>query len=214
MKIKKIVIVCSGEDYSEKKLIAFCKKSDFIISVDGGLNILDKIKIKPSCIIGDMDSVDKKLLHKYESVQTELYPADKDFTDSELAIKKAISFFPEIISIFSGTGSYFDHSFANLINLFKYLKHNIQMEIITGNSKIFPVFKEIKILNHAGRRFSIFPVEKTEGIEMQGCKYEFKNKKNLKIFDYSISNVITEKEMKIKIKKGLMFCVLFDEGYK
>ena len=61
-----IVIVASGEDYEKNKILNYCENSDYIISVDGGLNILDKLRIKPSIIIGDMDSVDKKLLTKYK----------------------------------------------------------------------------------------------------------------------------------------------------
>jgi len=211
---RKIVVVSAGEDISRKKLLEYCRNADLIISADAGLNVLDKLKIKPSIIIGDMDSANEKLLKKFKDVQKELFPTNKDLTDSELALKKALLFDPEIISIFGATGSYFDHSYANVINLFKYHKKNAEIEIITSNARIFSIVGEKEILNHKNRRFSLFVIEEVHGLEMHGSKYEFKSNKKLSPAEYSISNVIINNDFKIKFKKGLMFCVLFDEGYK
>ena len=41
------------------------KKIDYIIAVDGGLEKLDRIKIKPNHIIGDFDSISDEILKKY-----------------------------------------------------------------------------------------------------------------------------------------------------
>ena len=46
-------------------------KFDYIIASDRGLEILDKFNIKPNYIIGDFDSIDKKILNKYINTDIE-----------------------------------------------------------------------------------------------------------------------------------------------
>jgi thiamine pyrophosphokinase len=212
-KIDSIVIVCSGEDYNIKKLKQYCSRAQYIIAVDNGLALLNKIKIKPDLIIGDLDSVNKKLLDKYKYITIEKYPADKDLTDSELAILKGQSLNPKNIYLFAATGSYFDHSFANVINIFKY-RCSTNFEIITNNSTIYPIFKEKTITGRKNHRFSIFPITDVYNFSMKGAKYTFNdNKKHLYIYDYSISNVIISDNLNIKFRKGNLFLVLYDKGF-
>lgn len=211
---KTVVIVCNGDNYRESKIINACKDADYIISVDGGLGILDRLSIIPDLIIGDMDSVDKDLLKKYDKVELDIYPADKDFTDSELAIKKAITLNPVKIIIFSAIGNYIDHSFANLFNLLRNYSNAIDMRIVTDNSEIFPLLNE-KIINNAnGRRFSFFPFGDVKGLDLQGFMYTFNGESNLSRLEYSVSNVIIADSASIKIDEGMIICVLFDEGCK
>lgn len=208
-----ISIICSGEDYTEKKITNYCKKSDYIIAVDGGLKILDGLLIKPDLIMGDMDSIDKKILSKYDDIKKEIYPVEKDFTDSELAIKKAINLKSGNISVFAATGSYFDHSIANIINLLRNYNAGINIKIHTKNSEIFPIFGKKVIKNLKGRRISLFPIGEIDGIIMKGFKYNFKDKSNLMPIDYSVSNIISSNNAYVDLKKGKLICILFDENF-
>lgn len=71
---------------------------DAVIVADSGLETLQryaeyftgKIDFTPNYICGDMDSIsDRKLIEKYASAEKELFPEYKDYTDTELALKKA-----------------------------------------------------------------------------------------------------------------------------
>lgn len=208
-----VSIICNGEDFTEEKIKYYCNNSDFVIAVDGGLKILDRVSINPDLIIGDMDSLDKETFLKYDNIKKERYPAEKDFTDSELAIQKAINLNPGKISILAATGSYIDHSYANIINLLRNFNSKIDMKIVTGNSIIFPIIGKQIIKNSSGKRFSVFPIGETKGIILEGCKYTFKDKSDLLPIDYSISNVITKNNACIGVNKGMLVCILFDEGF-
>lgn len=87
------VAIFTGGKHAEKKLIKkFLAKfqMDYIIAADSGLDTLAALKCKPDYIVGDFDSLEKKsLLKKYRNVKTCVYPEDKDYTDSELAMQKA-----------------------------------------------------------------------------------------------------------------------------
>jgi len=211
--LRRIVIVGNGEDWQKEKIVHFCQKADYIIAADNGLSLLHRFHITPDLIIGDLDSVSPSLLQVYDQIPMEKYPSKKDFTDSELSIRKAISMNPKEIVLLAMIGNYFDHSYAAVINLFRNDQQGIEMKIITSNSVIFPITGEISLLQMKGRRFSLFPLEPVKQFTMVGSQYQF-SKKNLTITDYSISNVIVNDNLEINFKKGMLFCVLFDPGFQ
>lgn len=210
---QKIIIVGNGEDWQKEKVISFCQTADFIIAADNGLSLLHQFNITPDLIIGDMDSVSSVLLQHYPDIPVEKFPAKKDFSDTELAIKKAITLNPGEIVLLAVTGNYFDHSYAAIINLFRNYQPGIEIKIITSNSLIFPIKKKTTLLHLKGRRFSLFPISDIKNFSMQGAQYQFP-KKNLKVTDYSLSNVIVQEKLEINLEKGMLFCVLFDKGWQ
>lgn len=211
--VQRIIIVGNGEDWQKEKVISFCQTADFIIAADNGLSLLHQFNITPDLIIGDMDSVSSVLLQHYPDIPVEKFPAKKDFSDAELAIKKAITLNPGEIILLAVTGNYFDHSYAAIINLFRNYQPGIEIKIITSNSLIFPIKKKTTLLHLKGRRFSLFPISDIKNFSMQGAQYQF-SKKNLKVTDYSLSNVIVQEKLEINLEKGMLFCVLFDKGWQ
>ncbi len=210
---QRIVIVGNGEDWQKEKIISFCQSADFIIAADNGLSLLHEFNINPDLIIGDLDSASSNLLQHYPNTPIEKFPSKKDFSDLELCIKKAISMNPKEIVLLAITGNYFDHSYAAIINLFRNYKPGIRMNIITSNSLIFPINRKTALLHLKGRRFSLFPLSTIKNLTMKGVQYQFP-KKNLKVTDYSLSNVIIGERLEIDLEKGLLFCVLFDKGWQ
>jgi thiamine pyrophosphokinase len=212
-KYNHISIIGNGEDWNPAKIKDYCKNSDFIIAADNGLSILEELSITPDLIVGDFDSVPKNILIKYKKIPAKKYAKEKDFSDSEICLKKAISLKPKKISLLAMTGSYFDHSLANVINLYRNYEPNIETEIITNNSVIFPITSKREFFRLKGRRFSLFPIGKVLGISIIGAKYNLKSP-DFKVTDYSLSNVIIENNFLIKIEKGFLLFVLYDEGYR
>jgi len=210
--LRSIVIVGGGEDWQKEKVISFCQAADFIIAADSGLAILHELSITADLIIGDLDSVSPNILQHYATVPIEKFPDKKDFSDSELAIKKALSMNPKEIILLAVTGNYFDHSYASIINLFRN-RHSCTIKIITSNATIFPITEKTTLLHLKGRRFSLFPLCNIVNFSMLGAKYN-SPKKNLKVADYSLSNVIVGERLEINLEKGMLFCVLFDQGWQ
>ena len=211
-KYNHISIIGNGEDWNPTKIKEYCKNSDFIIAADNGLSILDQLNITPDLIIGDMDSVPEKVLGKYKNIPLEKYAREKDLTDSEISLQKAISLKPKKISLLAMTGSYFDHSLANIINLFRNYEPNIEAEVITHNAVIFPITFKREFSGLVDRRFSLFPIGKVSGISIAGAKYHLKNP-NFEATDYSISNVIKGNHFSINIKNGFLLFILYDKGF-
>ena len=209
---QKIVIVGNGEDWQREKVLSYCQRADFIIAADNGLSLLHKLDIVPDLIMGDLDSVSTNLLEQFDRTPIEKFSAKKDYSDLELSIKKAISMNPREIILLAVTGTYFDHSYAAIINLFRNDKSDIELKIVTSNSLIFSIKKKTILPKLKGRRFSLFPLGSIKNFSMKGAQYQF-CQNNLKFTDYSLSNVIIADELEINLDEGMLFCVLFDKSF-
>ena len=93
--MKHVLIVGSGEDFKLEKVKSIALQSQLIIAGDGGANVLFKIGICPDILIGDMDSISSQVLDGI-SKKCEIfkYPQEKDFSDLQLCIKKALEYNP------------------------------------------------------------------------------------------------------------------------
>lgn len=181
------------------------KKTDFLIAVDGGANQIEKIGLTPNLVIGDMDSINQKLLEKYKSIK---YPHKKDKTDFELAINYCLEKkFNEII-IFGILGDRIDHLLANifLIAKLQVTSSRLQIKIIEGKKEIFVVNKEMTIHGKIGDEISIIPVsEKLEGVTTEGLYYRLIDETLLFGTTRGVSNVMSKTSASVFVKKGLAF---------
>ena len=78
---------------------------DNIIAVDKGLESLYLLKILPNHIVGDFDSANKNIINFYndKGIPIHQYNPEKDYTDTDIAIKLAISLNSSNITIIGAT---------------------------------------------------------------------------------------------------------------
>lgn len=90
----KTLIITGGnlnKDFTKEYLKKY--SFDLIIAVDKGLEVLDKLEVKPNYIVGDFDSINKEILQKYKvhhNIKIITLNPEKDFTDTHVAINVAI----------------------------------------------------------------------------------------------------------------------------
>src|SRR5699024_1254207 len=87
---------------------------------------------------GDFDSIDnnqKKTVQQNADV-FEIHPPEKDNTDLEIAIQKALSLEPDTIYLFGVTGGRLHHALINLQLLHKMIHNNIRGMIIDKWNKV------------------------------------------------------------------------------
>ena len=94
-------------DVETKRLCGYC--SSFIICADSGWDTAVRCGIRPSCLVGDFDSV-KGPLPDDERIFR--YPRAKDATDTELAFEAAIGAGCRSIAVIGGGGGRMDHWLA------------------------------------------------------------------------------------------------------
>lgn len=200
-----IALVANGsiDDYEESAELIRAHK--YIIAVDGGLNHLAKMNIKPDVIIGDLDSANKEFLELYSDVPIQRYPVDKDDTDLELAVGYALKQKPDKIYIYGALGKRPDHELATFHLL---RRHPEKIIVETENEIIFAFDKPIIVDCSPGQTLSFIPLGiPPTGVTSQGLKWELHNA----TLDYrfmSISNVTVSDKFQIDIKTGDLLLIM------
>lgn len=165
----------------------------------------------PDYILGDFDSIDKKVLEKYKTQKikiNELKP-EKDFTDTEEAINLAIKLKSSEFVIIGAIGTRIDHVLANINVLKIALDNNIKAKIINEHNEIELINNELIIeKNNLYKYISIMPLTtKVEGITITGMKYPLENYTLTIGNSLGVSNEQIEKTAKIKVKDGILIVI-------
>lgn len=185
---------------------------DNIIAVDKGLESLYLLKVLPNHIVGDFDSVNKNIINFYldKNIQIHKYNPEKDYTDTDIAIKLAINLNSNNITILGATGTRIDHTLANIHILCSCLESQINCELIDSNNKIYLINSNKKIENkHSyGKYISLIPLTSTvNGVTLNGFKYPLQDY-TLKIGEsLGISNEISNDVATIELKEGILIVI-------
>lgn len=185
---------------------------DNIIAVDKGLESLYLLKILPNHIVGDFDSVNETIINFYntKNIPIHKYNPEKDYTDTDIAIKLAISLNSTNITIIGATGTRLDHTLANIHILCTCLEEEIPCEIIDPHNKIYLIKSKIELekSNIYGKYISLIPLTSTvNGVTLNGFKYPLKDY-TLKIGEsLGISNEVVDDVAKIEIKQGILIVI-------
>jgi thiamine pyrophosphokinase len=207
-KNSRFLIFASG-DLSIKNLLQI-KSSDFIIGVDRASYWLIQNHITPDIAIGDFDSVTPKELKIIRSRAKEIisFPCDKNFTDLELAVNKAIALKPKSVKIYGSLGTRLDHSLVSLQFLEKLLQNKISASIINDTNKCFLCNSVAKIKKNKNYPYlSILPISKNTTLSISGCKYPLKKTKIARGLSLCVSNQIMAKSADITIHHGLALVI-------
>lgn len=171
-KIKNMLIVTGGSvdiEWTEKWLKRQADDGnvfDYCIAADSGLESADMLGLKVDYLLGDYDSVNAEVLARYRGeVENAVFPREKDYTDTELAVKTALDLFERdmdgrdddagqdggdgqdnegrkndaagrCVTILGATGTRMDHTLANIGLLEQFESAGIEAFIIDRNNRI------------------------------------------------------------------------------
>ena len=114
--MQRITIFANGQLPDREKARSLLKRDDYIICADGGTRHALSLGLTPHLVIGDMDSIETGQWRELEKagVSIELFPGDKNETDLELAINRAVELGPKQILIIGALGGRLDQMLGNI----------------------------------------------------------------------------------------------------
>lgn len=116
--MKRALIITGGEYAPYEFVQYYLPAYDLLIAADSGLDTALQFGLVPDFVIGDMDGVkDNLFIQACDKTRTHLFPRDKDFTDTELAVTLAHQLGSDDLSIVGGGGGRADH-FLYFMRLF------------------------------------------------------------------------------------------------
>ena len=184
---------------------------DYIIGVDKGLEFLYQNQIVPSHIVGDFDSVKKEIGDYYRNetdVPIREFNPVKDASDTEIAIRLAMTLGAGEILILGATGGRIDHLWANVQSLAIPFKAGINAVIMDRQNKIRLIGggeTHLKKGETYGPYFSVFPLgEEVFGFSIKGAKYPLTNHTLIPYDSLCVSNQFQEDEVTISFLNGIV----------
>ena len=212
--VKKAVIFAGGNinrDFAHK--IMQNNSFDFITAVDSGLDTVHAMGIFPDCIVGDFDSIsDSSLISFYEERGSRVlrFPADKDFTDTQLGCETAVEQGYSHLVILGATGSRIDHMLCSLNLIAQLNERVVDCFIIDENNKIYVLSGGEYIIEKKsvfGEYISFMPVDDVEGFSLNGFLYDLENVYLKRDTTLTVSNKLLHNKAEVIIKKGRILVI-------
>src|SRR3954451_2130 len=116
--MSQVVVVIGGGPLSPR--VASDVEADaVVIAADSGLDHAVAAALRPSVLVGDLDSISAhgKMWAYAHELEIDEYPLDKDSTDTELALLRASRTDGDSLLVFGGAGERFDHALGTIAAL-------------------------------------------------------------------------------------------------
>ncbi|MBI4097393.1 MAG: thiamine diphosphokinase [Candidatus Levybacteria bacterium] len=212
--MKRAAIFLHGNPPKKSRVKQFLTKNTAILCADGGTAYALDLGLKPDVVIGDLDSLDKKVQAKLrkERVQTYTYPTEKNETDSELVLQYALDEGYRDIVIFGWMGSRLDHVLANL-TLFTEQKRDVTITIVEPEQTLYIVKSSLALTGKKGEYISLIPLKgDVGGVTTKGLKWALHNETLYFGKTRGISNEFTGKAAEITVKSGVLLVIKLESS--
>jgi len=205
--VKRCIIFSASKIESYKKININICSGDYIICADGGYLHAKALGIKPHLLIGDFDSL---AIAPDDDVKTEKYPAEKDDTDTMLAIKNGFKNGCDEFLIIGGLGGELHHILANIQSLKYALDRNAKAVLEDDKNTVEMINCGSRILNKSdGELVSLFAYSpKCEGLSIKGVKYPLERVVLDNAFPLGVSNKITDEFATVTVENGDLLIVV------
>ncbi len=193
----KAAILSNGMINNVDFLRSFIKSSDIFICADGGARYARMLSIDPDILVGDFDSLAAETLDYFKNAGVNIitYPKEKDYTDTQLAIDKAIELGCGEMVLLGMTGNRLDHTLANIDMLYYLYKRGIDAEICDEFNRIRLLRGENKLIGKEGDTISFIPFfGDIKKITLKGFYYSLEDERLTKDVSLGVSNLFLGKE--------------------
>jgi len=208
--LQRIIIFANGELPDLDKARALLEEGDYIICADGGTRHALALGLQPDLIIGDMDSAEKKQLQRLglADVSMELFSHDKNETDLELALDRAVQLNPKQIIIVGALGGRLDHTLANIALLTDLRLSKFDIRLDDGVEEIFFCRDQVNVYGKSGDLVSLIPWGGVvSDVQTTNLKWALKKETLYPDKTRGISNEMTSDTATISIRAGLLLIV-------
>ncbi len=145
-------------------------ENDLIIAADAGYHHLTELGLSPDILIGDFDTIGE--IPNLGNIKR--FPAEKDYTDTELAIIEGIQKgYKNFIICGALGGKRLEHTVANLTLASSYAQKGFAITLTDGEYYVKAIHNSTLEFNPNEKGFiSVFTLSgKADGVNIKGLKY-------------------------------------------
>ena len=202
--MEKRCMIISGGDFSP---IPRPDPDTFVIACDRGYAYAERCGIRPDLLVSDFDSYAGSI---DPGVPIHRFRAEKDDTDTMIAIRTAIEQGFTSAELYCALGGRLDHTLANLQSMVFAEKHGLSMRIHGADTEIFSLRNgSLRLPRREGWSLSVFAMEdRCRGVSIRGAKYELERAELSSAFPLGVSNEWAAEEALISVEDGILLIVL------
>jgi thiamine pyrophosphokinase len=210
------VVVAHGDVLPSDRAVIEAK--DYVVAADGGAFALERWKILPHLVVGDMDSLGEAGVERIarQGVPVAKFSAAKDESDLELAVSQAIEVgATEIVLLGALGGDRLDHETANLLLLADPGYDGVRLEMRRGALRIRPVRGEgsLSLAGPVGALVTLLPVNgDADGVTTKGLRFPLKNETLRFGRARGLSNEVISLPATVKVSKGSLLVFETPQG--
>ena len=208
--LNRVVIFANGNLPDPQRALALLRSDDFILCADGGSRHARAMKRVPNLVMGDLDSADKNDLQQLQEagVPIESFPRDKNETDLELALTRAMELNPGQVMIVAALGGRLDQTLSNIGLLTSPSLANRDIWLDDGVEEVFFCRDQVQVRGGSGDTLSLIPWgSPVRGIQTQGLKWPLHQETLYPDKTRGISNEMLSELVSIKIESGLLLVI-------
>lgn len=200
--------IYTGGNIIKEKIPESPLEEDLVIAADSGYQNALTMGVQPQILLGDLDSLDQsiKVPKEVEIIQV---PAEKDLTDTQLAVSLALERGATELVLIGGLGGRLDHTLSNLAILEELNQKHIRALFNNGKNRArFLRNDSFLLLRDRFRYFSLIAAdEKVKGVTVEGCKYPLEKAKLSRYHQYAVSNEIVGNCAYIEVRRGGLWII-------
>jgi thiamine pyrophosphokinase len=205
-----ILVFANGVIEEVEWIRPYLQQAAVIIAADGGGEHLARLGVRPDIVVGDMDSLDRDILTRWEAAGTAvvIHSAEKDETDLELALLHAAKQFAGDIKVFGALGGRLDQMLANILLLAHPAFAHRRIELVEPKQRAWLVEGRTEIKGKPEDLVSLIPLCGDVYIKRTaGLKWKMENELLQFGPARGISNVMLVDTAEVVVGSGVLLCV-------
>ncbi len=208
----RVVILINGHLPDLEQARRHIRAGDRLICADAGARHAIAMGLVPDVVVGDMDSLspEQRVALAEAGVRFEVYPALKDKTDLELALRLAVREGATEIDLLATQGGRLDQSLANLLLLARPEWASLRVRVIEGHQAAWVMRggQATEVPGVAGDILSLVPLAAdVTGVYLSGVRWPLHAATLTRGDTLSISNALVGPVARVEIGEGLVMVV-------
>ncbi len=207
----KAIVVAGGDAVAQDA--ALLSGADVVIAADSGAHWLETSGVLPDLVIGDMDSIDPALLERLvaQGIEVERHPTEKDASDVELAVSRAVADGADQVVILGALGGErLDHEIANLLLLVDRRWNGIDARAVRGGTTVRALRGEGRreLDGSTGDLVSLLPLgSDATGVRTEGLRYPLDGDTLESGRSRGLSNEIERAQASVSLEGGTLLII-------
>ncbi len=182
---------------------------DWVICADSGARHALALGLRPDVLVGDFDSIRESDAARLADIPRLRYPAEKDQTDTHIAVEWALDQGADYILIAAGLGTRFDHTLANTHLLVAIAERGAAGVITDGRQAGYLLTDHLALRAPPGTPVSILPLTPVlEGITLRGLRWELYDDTVRLGESRTVSNEFADERGELALKRGMALVIV------